>query len=93
MVDLIFLVRYRQTQAAPGYFLDQGWRVSAKNFVVLSDDYLCNHNGISLKQSGRCEIDLYWRVLLECLDITDDDGFWHTVSADHRIRGANENLE
>lgn len=79
MADLDILVPVSQAQAALNYFLDQGWRVTTKKFVGLSNDYLCNHNGVGLRKAGMCEIDLHWHALHECLSMADDDGFWQAA--------------
>lgn len=78
MADLDIMVPIKKAQAALDYLLANGWRVTTKNFYGLSDDYLCNHNGVALKQKGRGEIDLHWHALHECLAVDDDDGFWQS---------------
>lgn len=78
MADLDILVPIQQSQLALDYLRENEWKVSTKNFVALSEDYLRTHNGITLKQPGKCEIDLHWHALHEGLSSGDDDAFWHT---------------
>lgn len=92
MADLDIMVPIEQAQNALDYLAENGWKVTTKNYIGLSEDYLRNHNGVALNQVGKCEVDLHWHALHECLAVDDDQIFWQSSTPFNAYGGHTKTL-